>query len=340
VSLDPAGNARRSNTAFLVGAGAVGARTARQLIETAGIERLLIADRDRSKAEQVAQAIGASATPIIWRAGDALPDGIAVVAGAVPSDVSARIVDRAIEARVPVALSVDDADAIDDIRERALAAQNAGTPVLIGCGLAPGLSDVLVRHAQGALDVVDDISVARVGAAGSASLAAVRRARRERAVELRGGELRDAKRAAEELVWFPDPIGGQACAVVAAGVTLLHEAFPTAKQASVRFAEPIRTRRWQRQDPAGPWGATRVEVWGSKDGRREGVVYGVVERTATAAGAVLALAAAGLAGRGDWLEPVAPGVYGLGAVARPVPFLAELARRGVRAAVFEGTGRV
>jgi hypothetical protein len=50
---------------------------------------------------------------------------------------------------------------------------------------------------------------------------------------------------------------------------------------------------------------------------------------------VLAVVTARLAGT---LGPVVkqPGVQGLGLLVEPVPFLAELAQRGVRAAVFEG----
>jgi hypothetical protein len=61
----------------------------------------------------------------------------------------------------------------------------------------------------------------------------------------------------------------------------------------------------------------------------------VVERTAVAAGAVLAVVAAQLVGA---LHPRLDqsGVHGLGALLDPVPFLAELAQRGVRAAAFEG----
>ena len=54
-----------------------------------------------------------------------------------------------------------------------------------------------------------------------------------------------------------------------------------------------------------------------------------------AAGAVLAVAAGRLAG--ILAPPVdAPGVHGLASLVEPVPFLAELAQRGVRAAAFEG----
>jgi hypothetical protein len=96
--------------------------------------------------------------------------------------------------------------------------------------------------------------------------------------------------------------------------------------------------RWLRPPVANAgWGAARVEVWGRRGRAREAIVYGVIEQTSTAAGTVLAVTTAGLAGVLDVLgekEPV--GVHGLATLVEPVPFLAELANRGVRAAVFEG----
>jgi hypothetical protein len=80
----------------------------------------------------------------------------------------------------------------------------------------------------------------------------------------------------------------------------------------------------------------RVEVWGRRDGGRVPVVYGAIERTAVASGTVLGVTAAALAGAVPDALEARPGVHGLAALARPVPFLAELARRGVKAAVFEG----
>ena len=69
--------------------------------------------------------------------------------------------------------------------------------------------------------------------------------------------------------------------------------------------------------------------------QRDVVVYGVIERTAVAAGTVLALSAAQLCGAGG-ATIHRPGVHGLGALVDPVPFLAELSARGVRVATFEG----
>ena len=69
------------------------------------------------------------------------------------------------------------------------------------------------------------------------------------------------------------------------------------------------------------------------------LVYGVIERTAVAAGTVAAVTAARLAGllpAVTFLSADVAGARGLGALVEPVPFLAELARRGVRAATFEG----
>jgi hypothetical protein len=52
---------------------------------------------------------------------------------------------------------------------------------------------------------------------------------------------------------------------------------------------------------------------------------------------VLAVTAAALAGAlPEVVDGAAPGSSGLGAVVKSAPFLAELARRGVKAAAFEG----
>jgi hypothetical protein len=65
-------------------------------------------------------------------------------------------------------------------------------------------------------------------------------------------------------------------------------------------------------------------------------VDGVMDRAAVAAGAVAALAATwALAGR---LEGT--GARGLAGLVDPAPFLTELAARGTRVAVFDGTPRV
>jgi len=328
-------------TILLAGTGAVGIRAARQLADTPGVDALLIAGRNSSRADEIADALGNTARAIALRPDDPLPEGADGIAAALPAEASVALARRALEAGTPFASTIDDGHAIDALLDIDDAARRASVLVAPGCGLAPGLSDVLARHASDALDSVDEIHVARSGVAGPACIAAARRGHRAPAVEWRDGEWQEDKRGTGELVWFPDPVGPRECAPVADGIALLVRAFPGVRRATVRLGEPPPRRpTW----PGRPgvdegWGAARVEVWGWRGSARESMVYGVIDRTAVAAGTVLAVAAARLAGIATGLDArdgPTSGMHGLAALVEPVPFLAELARRGVKAAVFEG----
>jgi len=204
------------------------------------------------------------------------------------------------------------------------------------------LSDVLARHAADALDEADEVHIARVGAAGPECVAAVRKARRDRAREWHDGAWHTPRRLGPQLVWFPDPIGARECEVVAPGVELLRDALPEVRHASVRFGEPpVRNaaRALVARRPLDDgWGGARIEVWGWKGRERASIVYGVIERPAVAAGTVLAVTTARLAGLVPQvtLRTQKGGARALGAMVDPPAFLAELARRGVKAAAFEG----
>jgi hypothetical protein len=208
--------------------------------------------------------------------------------------------------------------------------------VAIECGLAPGLADVLARHAAQSFSEVHEIRVARTGWGGPACQATVRRARREPALEWHDGQWREDQPSGEQLMWFPEPIGGRDCCAVATGVRTIVSAFPAVQRVSFALGEPPKRSFFKRRfGDDGEWGAARVEVWGRAAHGHDCVVYGVVERTGVASGTVLAVAAAHLVGALD--ERIArPGVYGLASLVEPVPFLAELSARGVRVAVFEG----
>ncbi|HEX4776384.1 MAG TPA: hypothetical protein VFW74_06405 [Acidimicrobiia bacterium] len=329
-------------TLLLVGLGAVGTRAARQLVDTPAVSRLLVTDHKEERAEMVADALGDRVEALDWSPDEPLPESVGAVACAVGGDVDPRVADRALEAGVPFASSADDTRLLHDLLARDRDARTRGVAIAVGCGLAPGLSDVLARHAGDALDSVDEVHVARAGAAGPASAATVRHARHEHALEWHDGRLLESRRrVGAELVWFPDPIGALECTLVANGVELLASSFTGLSHVTVRYAEPPEQRpvlRWLRPPvPGSGWGAARVEVWGSRGRARESIVYGVIEQTSTAAGSVLAVTVAGLAGALDVLPTPAPvGAHGLAALTAPVPFLAELAARGVRAAVFEG----
>lgn len=327
-------------TILLDGLGAVGTRAARQLADTPGVDTLLIAGRGRSRAEDVAQALGGPARAVEVRPDDPLPE-VDAVAAALPTDAGVSSARRALEAGVPFASTIDDAGAIAELLELDERARDDEVLVAPGCGLAPGLADVLARHAADALDSIDEIHIARSGVAGPACLAAVRTTRREPALEWREGQWHEERRGTAELVWFPDPIGARECYPATSGIRLLARAFPSVVRATARIGEPAPRRlTWLgRRGLDEGWGSARVEVWGWRGRVREPMVYGVIDRTAVAAGTVLALAAACLAGIAPGLsarDGPAGGVHGLAALVEPVPFLAELARRGVKAAVFEG----
>jgi hypothetical protein len=328
-------------TILLDGLGAVGTRAARQLADTPGVDELLIAGRGSPRAEDVAQALGGMARAVELLPEDPLPGGVDAVAAALPADAGVSLARRALDAGSPFASTIDDAGAIADLLELDEQGGRDGVLVAPACGLAPGLADVLARHAADALDSIDEIHIARSGVAGPACLASVRGARREPALEWRDGAWHEERRGTAELVWFPDPIGARECYPAASGIVLLTRAFPSVARATVRLGEP-HTRRlsWPgRRGLDEGWGSARVEVWGWRGSVRETMVYGVIDRTAVAAGTVLALAAACLAGVAPALvarDGPRRGVHGLAALVEPVPFLAELARRGVKAAVFEG----
>jgi hypothetical protein len=325
---------------LLVGTGAVGARAARQLTDTPAVDRVLIVERRKSQAELVAAAMGSRAEILDWTPDSPLPDGINAVACALPAGHEQPIASRAVEGGIPFASSGDDEHDIMGLRSLTEPARRAGIAILAGCGLAPGLADVLARHAADAFDEVDEIGVARSGTAGDACVATAGRALRSGVAEVRDGVYDESRRrGGHELIWFPEPIGPRECERVATGVQLLSGAVPGASRISVRFArdETGARQRWlRRRDPEGSWGAVRVEVWGRRGASREPIVYGAIERTAIAAGTVLGVTAAALAGALPGLLAPSAGVFGLGAVAQPRAFLEELSRRGVKAAIFEG----
>jgi hypothetical protein len=325
------------STALVVGLGEVGVRAARQLLDTPGVARVLVAGESAPRARDVARALHDGAEAFELTSASDL-SGIDVVVGAVPADAEQALARRAIDARVPYASAVDDLDALESVRGLDAVARAQGVSVLVGCGLAPGLGDVLVRHATGVLDAVDEVHVARFGVAGEASAAAARRAVRAPALEWRDGELVHDPRHAAELVWFPDPLGERECTLVATGVRMLAETAPGVSRASARLglATGRRLALSPRHDVGDEWAAVRAEAWGWNGTTRSTVVYGVIERAAVAAGTVLGVAAAGLAGVVPVLSTSEAGVRGLGSAVDPVPFLAELARRGVKAATFEG----
>ena len=115
-------------------------------------------------------------------------------------------------------------------------------------------------------------------------------------------------------------------------------AFPGVRRVTARLAANRRDRLTARipmlrkPHPEGGPGAVRVELRGRRGESRDSYILGAMDRPAVAAGVVAALTAIHAAER----SLNRTGAAGLAPLVEPVPFLAELARRGVRAAVFVG----
>ena len=79
---------------LLVGAGAVGTRAGRQLVDTPEVERVLIADRSSQRARLVADALGPKAEPAPWPT-DEMPD-VRAVATALPASATMPVARAAV----------------------------------------------------------------------------------------------------------------------------------------------------------------------------------------------------------------------------------------------------
>jgi saccharopine dehydrogenase-like NADP-dependent oxidoreductase len=324
----------------LKGAGAVGARAARQLHATEGLEALLVVDVDRARAEAVAAALGPPAT-----AGPLTPEALAsadVVVLATPSPHRADA-EAALERGLHVVSTADDLSDVRALLELDAEARERGLTVAVGAGFSPGLACVLVRHAASSLDDVDEIHVSQVGTGGPACARAHHHALSADAVDWRDGTWRQRPGGSgRELCWFPDPVAGRDC--YRAGLPhalLLVPAFPGVRRVTARIAATRRDRltSWlpmlRRPHAEGTIGAVRVEVRGRRGVATDTLVLGAIDRPAVGAGAVAALTAT-WAAEGHFTRSGAAGLALL--LDDPVPFLRELARRGVRAAAFDGAG--
>ena len=90
------------STVLLVGAGAVGARCARQLVETPGIDRVLVCDREPGRAAEVTRAMGPLAEVLEWEPESPLPAGVDAIACALPAELDVAIARAAIDSGDPV----------------------------------------------------------------------------------------------------------------------------------------------------------------------------------------------------------------------------------------------
>lgn len=322
----------------VVGAGAVGARAARQLLSTEGINQVVLCDPRRDHLGSVVRSLGEGARIDQGDPDSPVDADVVVLAG--PPGTHLAAARTAVARGQSVVSTSDDLDDVRSLLELDRQARSAGCSVVAGAGFDPGLTCLLAKHAAASFQRVDEIHIAKYGTGGPACARQHHRALGRRALDWRDGTwVPRPSGSGRELCWFPDPIGAVDCYRAALpDALLLVPAFPGVRRVTARMAATRRDRLtaglpmlWPTH-PEGGAGAVRVEVRGERDGVRDVVVLGAMDRPAVAAGAVAALAAL-WAGRGELLST---GSGGLARMVETLGFLNELHRRGVRAAAFQG----
>lgn len=322
----------------IVGLGAVGARVARQIMEPGASTELVVMDTAGGRADAVAASLGTSVTVSSWGP-DALR-GADVVVLASPDDHPAMAA-AALDEGAHVVSVTDDVAEVRGLLALEEDACRHGRTVVVGAGFAPGLSCLLAKHAAAGFDEVEEVHVAKAGTGGPACALHHHSALSGVGPQWRNGEWTTRRGGSgRELSWFPDPVGARDCYHAAVPDALvLVPAFPGVAKVAVRVAASRRDR-WtsrlpmmRRPHPEGTLGALRVEVRGRRGLATDVRVLGALDRPAMAAGTVAAVAA-GWAAEGRFARSGAGGLAEM--VEDPLPFLQELARRGVRAAAFAG----
>lgn len=321
------------------GLGAVGARAARQLASTEGVDQVVLRDPRTPHLAEVAASLGdvAVAEPPSVTA----PPDADVVVLALPPGQHAAAALPLIEAGTPVISTSDAVDDVEGLLDLGPLAEVRGVALVVGAAFSPGLSCLLARHAADAFDEVTEVHVARLGTGGPSCARQHHRALGGHAVDWRdGGWQRRSGGSGRELCWFPDPVGAADCYRASVpDALLLVNALGQIDRVTARLAATRRDRltarlpMLRRPHPEGTIGAVRAEVRGRIEGRCESLVYGAFDRPGVAAGAVAAVTAMAAACGELGMEA---GARGLAASGRAQGLLASLAERGVKAAAFTG----
>lgn len=313
------------------GLGAVGIRVARELAGTPGLGPVILRSAHEQRHRLAVEALGDRVRP--WRKSDEQLGGTVVLAR--EAEAHPDLVRRHVEAGRNVVSCADDPEVVRELIELDDLAKASGSVLVLGAACSPGLSCLLARHAANAVEKLISINIAMVGAGGPSCIQRRQDAAHNVAPVWRDGGW-DTPQPGTKLAWFPDPIGavdvGHGSLVEP---LLLRRGFPEAKLLTASTAVGglgasrlwDRVRQWRRPT-AEPVGAIRVEVVGEIDGEEAMVVYAVVDRLAVAAAALAAVVALDV-------DRLPAGVSAVGEQRDPLPWLVELARRGVKAATFE-----
>ncbi len=149
----------------LGGAGAIGTVTARDLAESPDVSKVIIGDVSVEKARQLKRIIGSkkvSVKPVnvsdIAGLVEAMKEADAV-ANATPYHLNIQIMKAAMKA----CKNLTDLGGVyyTTLKQMELneKAKEAGITVVLGCGLAPGITDILAKYGADKLDAVDEVHI-------------------------------------------------------------------------------------------------------------------------------------------------------------------------------------
>ncbi len=227
----------------LVGTGATGGRVARHLDaraqERPGQLDIVVHDERAALATTLAEHLGPDV-----RAGapeEALGCDVVVLASASPqAEPAAEVVGRG-------GVCITTSDELSDVRDLLeldeVARRNGGT-IVVGAGLAPGLSGLLAASLASRLDNCSEIHIAIHGTGGPACARRHHKALRGIAIGWHGGEwIERPAGSGRELCWFPDPVNARDCyRAELADPLLVHSAIPGLERISARLSATRRDR--------------------------------------------------------------------------------------------------
>jgi saccharopine dehydrogenase-like NADP-dependent oxidoreductase len=365
---------------LVVGAsGSVGRYVASELGRSPEVTVVLVASRRARTAEKTARLLGGPSDrvrPVTLDVTEtestlqAFREADVVVSAAGPSYLLEEpAVAAAVETGTPYLSLADDLAPVRSVRALDESAVANETTIVTGCGLAPGLSNLLVDLCARGLDAVEeiDIAVARSAAEsdGDASAMHFLFVLTQPAPVISEFTLSDERAGtAPRLVYFPEPVGWietfraghpeiatlpekfgdlrslqyrvgltekAAMDVTRAAVASKMVRSEGARRAFLKASGPLRPLV-ERMPPKGPaWTALRVDVRGQRDGRQAIVSYGAADHLRNFASVPISLLAVKI-GSG---QLSVPGVHTVDEVVDSGSFLAEIGQRGVRVAKLE-----
>ena len=244
-------------TALIIGCGTIGSATARLALEDARFEHVVVADKDRQRAERLAGSLEGPATALelnCQQDDQVLRSltGISVVLNTTGpfSRDTLSLMRTVIEAGVAYADINDDVETLQSVFESEYLdslAKHRGVGVLPGLGASPGQTNVLARHLASRMDAVEEVRFFMVNDATYRSEAVWRHRLAlfgEPALLYDGGRWTQTPAMSEfQDVGFPAPWGSIRCYAVGLETVSIPQSFSGLRHASLwrGFSDPATT---------------------------------------------------------------------------------------------------